>query len=139
VSREIGRSSGESAEAGRERGHQGRYEDGVPQGGRREGSGKPKAKPRRVAAPAVVGKTLSMESRPTRRMNVPRRLLGRRQEARLPHTCRLGIIAVDPRVIKIGSRVFVAGYGYAVACDVGGAIKGNIIDVCYWAGISALR
>jgi 3D (Asp-Asp-Asp) domain-containing protein len=43
-----------------------------------------------------------------------------------------GIIAVDPAVIHLGSRVFVEGYGYAVAADTGGAIQGDIIDVCYW-------
>lgn len=40
-------------------------------------------------------------------------------------------IAVDPRVIPIGSTVYVEGYGYAVAQDTGGAIKGNIIDVFF--------
>ncbi|WML34954.1 3D domain-containing protein [Clostridium sp. OS1-26] len=40
-------------------------------------------------------------------------------------------IAVDPRVIPLGSRVYVEGYGYAVAEDIGGAIKGNIIDVFF--------
>lgn len=40
-------------------------------------------------------------------------------------------IAVDPRVIPIGSTVYVEGYGYAVASDTGGAIKGNIIDVFF--------
>jgi uncharacterized protein YabE (DUF348 family) len=48
---------------------------------------------------------------------------------------RKGIIAVDPAVIPLGTRVYVevpgraADYGYAVAADTGGAIKGNIIDV----------
>ncbi len=42
-----------------------------------------------------------------------------------------GVIAVDPRVIPLGTRVYVDGYGYAVAADTGGAIKGNIIDVCF--------
>lgn len=40
-------------------------------------------------------------------------------------------IAVDPRVIPLGSTVYVEGYGYAVAEDTGGAIKGNIIDVFF--------
>lgn len=40
-------------------------------------------------------------------------------------------IAVDPRVIPLGSRVYVEGYGYAVADDTGGAIKGNRIDVFF--------
>lgn len=38
-------------------------------------------------------------------------------------------IAVDPRVIPLGSRVYVEGYGYAVASDTGSAIQGNIIDL----------
>jgi 3D (Asp-Asp-Asp) domain-containing protein len=42
-----------------------------------------------------------------------------------------GIIAVDPRVIPLGSRVYVEGYGLAIAADVGGAIKGRRIDVCF--------
>jgi len=45
-----------------------------------------------------------------------------------------GIVAVDPTVIKLGTKVYVPGYGYAVAADIGGAIKGDKIDVCYWAG-----
>ncbi|MHB1391398.1 MAG: 3D domain-containing protein [Thermoleophilia bacterium] len=40
-----------------------------------------------------------------------------------------GIIAVDPRVIPLGSRVHVSGYGDAIAADTGGAIQGNRIDV----------
>lgn len=39
------------------------------------------------------------------------------------------VIAVDPTVIPLGSRVWVEGYGEAIAGDIGGAIKGNIIDV----------
>ncbi|RST71125.1 DUF348 domain-containing protein [Siminovitchia acidinfaciens] len=39
------------------------------------------------------------------------------------------VIAVDPSVIPLGSKVWVEGYGYAVAGDTGGAIKGNKIDV----------
>ena len=39
------------------------------------------------------------------------------------------VIAVDPKVIPLGSKVWVEGYGYAVAGDTGGAIKGNKIDL----------
>lgn len=39
------------------------------------------------------------------------------------------VIAVDPGVIPLGSRVYVEGYGEAVAGDTGGAIKGNKIDL----------
>lgn len=39
------------------------------------------------------------------------------------------VIAVDPNVIPLGSRVWVEGYGEAVAGDTGGAIRGNRIDV----------
>ena len=39
------------------------------------------------------------------------------------------VIAVDPSVIPLGSKVYVEGYGQAVAADTGGAIKGNRIDV----------
>ena len=40
-----------------------------------------------------------------------------------------GVIAVDPKVIKMRSKVYIPGYGMAVAGDTGGAIKGNIIDL----------
>lgn len=44
---------------------------------------------------------------------------------------REGLIAVDPRVIAMGSKVYVEGYGYAIAADTGGAIQGNRIDVFF--------
>lgn len=49
---------------------------------------------------------------------VPRRIQG-----------GISTIAVDPRVIPLGSKVYVEGYGYAIAEDTGGAIKSNIIDI----------
>ena len=39
------------------------------------------------------------------------------------------VIAVDPAVIPLGTEVYVEGYGHAVAADIGGAIKGDKIDV----------
>ena len=39
------------------------------------------------------------------------------------------VIAVDPKVIPLGTKVWVEGYGEAIAGDIGGAIKGNKIDV----------
>lgn len=42
-----------------------------------------------------------------------------------------GVVAVDPRVIPLYTRVYVEGYGPAIAADIGGAIKGNKIDLCF--------
>lgn len=43
---------------------------------------------------------------------------------------RYGVVAVDPDVIPLGSRLFIPGYGEAIAADTGGAIIGNTIDLC---------
>ena len=42
-----------------------------------------------------------------------------------------GVAAVDPDVIPLGTRIFVPGYGIALAADTGGAIEGHIVDLCY--------
>ncbi len=44
---------------------------------------------------------------------------------------RHGIIAVDPRIIPLGTRVYIPGYGVAVAEDTGGSIIGNRIDIAF--------
>ncbi len=49
-----------------------------------------------------------------------------------------GHVAVDPRVIKLGTMVFVEGYGFAIASDTGSAIKGNRIDLCFDSRATAL-
>ncbi len=53
-----------------------------------------------------------------------------------------GIVAVDTRVIPMGSKLYIPGYGWGVAADTGGAIVGNKIDVwfpssgqCYQWGV----
>lgn len=42
---------------------------------------------------------------------------------------RPGVVAVDPKIIPLGTEIFIQGYGFFVAEDTGGAIKGNRIDI----------
>jgi len=50
-----------------------------------------------------------------------------------------GVVAVDDRVIPMGSRLYIPGYGFAVAADRGSAIKGRRIDLCFPTYGEALR
>ncbi|HVZ81192.1 MAG TPA: 3D domain-containing protein [bacterium] len=50
-----------------------------------------------------------------------------------------GVVAVDRRVIPLKTRLYVEGYGYAIAADTGGAIKGMKIDLCYDTYEEAVR
>ena len=64
--------------------------------------------------------------------------------SRSGHTCTgvmagKGIIAVDPRVIPLGTKLYIEGYGFCVAGDTGGAIKGARIDLGYDTYRQALR
>lgn len=52
---------------------------------------------------------------------------------------RRGVIAVDPTVIPMGTRVFIPGYGEAVAEDVGSAIRGNTIDIAFETAEEAIQ
>jgi len=49
-----------------------------------------------------------------------------------------GIVAVDPHVIRLGSHLFIPGYGHAIAGDTGGAIIGNRIDLGFESNSDAL-
>lgn len=50
-----------------------------------------------------------------------------------------GVVAVDPKVIRLGTQLYIEGYGKAEAADIGSAIKGNKIDLCYETYQEALR
>lgn len=50
-----------------------------------------------------------------------------------------GTIAVDPRIIPLGTKLYVEGYGYGTALDTGGAIKRNRIDVYFSSKHKALE
>lgn len=52
---------------------------------------------------------------------------------------RKGLVAVDPTVIPLGTRLYIQGYGYAVADDIGGAIKGSCIDLAFDSRREALN
>ncbi|MBQ7529115.1 3D domain-containing protein [bacterium] len=44
---------------------------------------------------------------------------------------RKGCIAVDPRVIPLGKKIYVPGYGWGKSMDTGGSVRGNVIDIWY--------
>jgi uncharacterized protein YabE (DUF348 family) len=50
-----------------------------------------------------------------------------------------GVVAVDPKVIPLGTQFYIEGYGPAVAADIGSAIKGNRIDLCFETHQEALN
>lgn len=85
----------------------------------------------------IVWRTLDTPSGPIkywRKMRVwathyDSRCLGCNETTAIGMRAGKGVIAVDPSVIKLRSKVYIPGYGEAIAGDTGGAIKGNIIDL----------
>lgn len=90
----------------------------------------------------------------SRRGNVRRwRILTMKATAYCPNRCcgssngrtatgrraEYGIVAVDPRVIPLGSVLYVDGYGFAIAADTGRLIKGLRIDLCFPSHREAVR
>lgn len=50
-----------------------------------------------------------------------------------------GVVAVDPAVIPLGTRMSVPGYGIGIAADTGGAVRGNTIDLWFPTNAEALQ
>ncbi len=50
-----------------------------------------------------------------------------------------GMIAVDPKVIPMGTHLYIEGYGMGLAADRGSAIMGNRIDLCFPTRAQAMR
>jgi uncharacterized protein YabE (DUF348 family) len=50
---------------------------------------------------------------------------------RIGQQLRKGLVAVDPKVIPLGTRLYVPGYGLALAADIGGGVRGRMIDLGY--------
>ncbi|HUP32995.1 MAG TPA: 3D domain-containing protein [Gaiellaceae bacterium] len=49
-----------------------------------------------------------------------------------------GVVAVDPSVIPLGTRMTIPGYGVGIAADTGGAVQGNVIDLWFPTTTQAL-
>jgi len=82
------------------------------------GSGAPPSAP---AAPPAAGRTLTVSSTGY--------ALPGRTATGMP--VGWGVVAVDPAVIPLGTRLTIPGYGEGVAADTGSAVHGNTIDLWF--------
>lgn len=64
---------------------------------------------------------------------------GSRYTTAVGKAAKHGIVAVDPKIIPLGTRLYIEGYGTAIAADTGSAIKGNKIDLCFEMTNSEIR
>jgi 3D (Asp-Asp-Asp) domain-containing protein len=52
---------------------------------------------------------------------------------------RPGTVAVDPKVFPMGTKFYIPGYGYGIARDTGGNIKGRHLDLYFWLHSSGTK
>ena len=78
---------------------------------------------------SVTGETGAVEFGETFIGNCTAYYFGKNAHGATGGHCHYGTCAVDPRVIPYGTKLYVEGYGTAVANDCGGAVKGHIIDL----------
>jgi 3D (Asp-Asp-Asp) domain-containing protein len=85
-----------------------------------------------VASLALGGQALGSPSAPTAyRLKVDAVAYYLPGKTALGVPVKKGVVAVDPALIPLGTRMHVPGYGRALAADVGTAIKGRIIDLWF--------
>ena len=78
---------------------------------------------------SVTGETGAVEFGETFIGNCTAYYFGKNAHGATGGHCHYGTCAVDPRIIPYGTKLYVEGYGTAVANDCGGAVKGHIIDL----------
>jgi 3D (Asp-Asp-Asp) domain-containing protein len=83
--------------------------------------------------------TKSAEARNVKKMYVLRTAYCLQGTMANGHRVHPGAVAVDPRYIPMGSRMFIPGYGRGRAEDTGGAVKGYHVDVWVSSCAMALR
>ncbi|MBU3112859.1 3D domain-containing protein [Clostridium lacusfryxellense] len=93
-----------------------------------------KASPNRgtiTAAPNSSGKTLYVKATAYYAFNGPNNTYTASGARAVRNPSGFSTIAVDPSVIPLGTRLYVEGYGNAIAADKGSSVKGNYID-CFF-------